>query len=88
MALQTFFNFLSLPTIHEKNKENDCCLGSAIECAYKIMEPIGGKVIVLNFGLPNMGLGKKLFTKLSFKFHYLSSCPLKRLTKKRVFKVN
>lgn len=47
----------NLPSIHEKNGEPTSALGAAVQAAYKLMSPIGGRVSVFQTCLPNAGPG-------------------------------
>lgn len=47
----------NLPAIHARNSEPTSALGAAVQAAYKLMSPVGGRVSVFQTCLPNMGPG-------------------------------
>ncbi|CAN7993942.1 unnamed protein product [Ixodes hexagonus] len=47
----------NLPTIHAQNNEPTSALGAAVQAAYKLMTPVGGRVSVFQTCLPNLGPG-------------------------------
>jgi len=48
----------NLPGYHADTNDRGNCLGSALVSCYQIMEPFGGKAMVFNYGMPNLGAGK------------------------------
>lgn len=47
----------NLPAIHAHNGEPTSALGAAVQAAYKLMSPVGGRVSVFQTCLPNVGPG-------------------------------
>lgn len=47
----------NLPSIHAQNGEPTSALGAAVQAAYKLVSPIGGRVSVFQTCLPNAGPG-------------------------------
>ena len=47
----------SLPSLFEKTHDMEAALGSAIECAYRLMTHIGGKLCLFQSSLPSVGIG-------------------------------
>ncbi|XP_075957776.1 protein transport protein Sec24A isoform X1 [Anarhichas minor] len=47
----------SLPTLFEKTMETQSALGSALQAAYKLLLPTGGRMSVFQTQLPNLGVG-------------------------------
>ncbi|XP_037524077.1 protein transport protein Sec24A isoform X2 [Rhipicephalus sanguineus] len=47
----------NLPSIHAQNGETTSALGAAVQAAYKLVSPIGGRVSVFQTCLPNAGPG-------------------------------
>lgn len=47
----------SLPTLFEKTMETQSALGSALQAAYKLLSPTGGRMSVFQTQLPNLGVG-------------------------------
>ncbi|XP_055928214.1 protein transport protein Sec24A-like isoform X2 [Argiope bruennichi] len=46
-----------LPKRFASNGDINCCLGAALQAAYKLMSPVGGRVTVVLTTLPNYGPG-------------------------------
>lgn len=46
-----------LPEMFNGSQETDSCLGSALQAAYKMVSPTGGRITVLQATLPNIGPG-------------------------------
>ncbi|GFU59402.1 protein transport protein Sec24B [Nephila pilipes] len=46
-----------LPKRFAMNGDINCCLGAALQVAYKLMSPVGGRVTVVQTTLPNYGPG-------------------------------
>ncbi|GBM35805.1 Protein transport protein Sec24B, partial [Araneus ventricosus] len=46
-----------LPKRFAMNGDINCCLGAALQAAYKLMSPVGGRVTVVLTSLPNYGPG-------------------------------
>ncbi|KAK7925166.1 hypothetical protein WMY93_007476 [Mugilogobius chulae] len=47
----------SLPTLFEKTMETQSALGSALQAAFKLLSPTGGRMSVFQTQLPNLGAG-------------------------------
>ena len=47
----------SLPTLFEKTMETQSALGSALQAAFKLLSPTGGRMSVFQTQLPNLGVG-------------------------------
>ncbi|XP_054611063.1 protein transport protein Sec24A isoform X2 [Dunckerocampus dactyliophorus] len=47
----------SLPTLFEKTMETQSVLGSALQAAFKLLLPTGGRMSVFQTQLPNLGVG-------------------------------
>ncbi|XP_034407021.1 protein transport protein Sec24A isoform X3 [Cyclopterus lumpus] len=47
----------SLPTLFEKTMETQSALGSALQAAYKLLLPTGGRMSIFQTQLPNLGVG-------------------------------
>ncbi|XP_061558896.1 protein transport protein Sec24A [Phycodurus eques] len=47
----------SLPTLFEKTMETQSALGSALQAAFKLLSPTGGRLSVFQTQLPNLGVG-------------------------------
>ncbi|XP_077402037.1 protein transport protein Sec24A isoform X2 [Vanacampus margaritifer] len=47
----------SLPTLFEKSTETQSALGSALQAAFKLLSPTGGRLSVFQTQLPNLGVG-------------------------------
>uniref|UniRef100_G3N9B4 SEC24 homolog A, COPII coat complex component n=1 Tax=Gasterosteus aculeatus aculeatus TaxID=481459 RepID=G3N9B4_GASAC len=47
----------SLPTLFQKTMETQSALGSALQAAYKLLLPTGGRMSVFQTQLPNLGVG-------------------------------
>lgn len=47
----------SLPTLFEKTMETQSALGSALQAAFKLLSPTGGRMTVFQTQLPNLGAG-------------------------------
>ncbi|KAK2828080.1 hypothetical protein Q5P01_019114 [Channa striata] len=47
----------SLPTLFEKTMETQSALGPALQAAFKLLSPTGGRMSVLQTQLPNLGVG-------------------------------
>ncbi|XP_061747368.1 protein transport protein Sec24A isoform X1 [Nerophis ophidion] len=47
----------SLPTLFEKTMETQSVLGSALQAAFKLVSPTGGRMSVFQTQLPNLGVG-------------------------------
>ncbi|XP_034539234.1 protein transport protein Sec24A isoform X2 [Notolabrus celidotus] len=47
----------SLPTLFEKTMETQSALGSALQAAFKLLSPTGGRLSVFQTQLPNLGAG-------------------------------
>lgn len=47
----------TLPSIHQSARTGETALGSAIRVAFKLMSPIGGKMLVFQSSLPSTGQG-------------------------------
>ncbi|XP_077361347.1 protein transport protein Sec24A isoform X2 [Festucalex cinctus] len=46
-----------LPTLFEKTMETQSALGSALQAAFKLLSPTGGRLSVFQTQLPNLGVG-------------------------------
>lgn len=47
----------SLPTLFQKTMETQSALGSALQAAFKLLSPTGGRMSVFQTQLPNLGVG-------------------------------
>uniref|UniRef100_A0A8C6L1P5 SEC24 homolog A, COPII coat complex component n=1 Tax=Nothobranchius furzeri TaxID=105023 RepID=A0A8C6L1P5_NOTFU len=47
----------SLPSLFEKTMETQSALGSALQAAFKLLSPTGGRMSVFQTQLPNLGVG-------------------------------
>ncbi|KAM8742198.1 protein transport protein Sec24A isoform 1-T1 [Acanthopagrus schlegelii] len=47
----------SLPSLFEKTMETQSALGSALQAAFKLLSPTGGRMTVFQTQLPNLGVG-------------------------------
>ncbi|XP_037605125.1 protein transport protein Sec24A isoform X1 [Sebastes umbrosus] len=47
----------SLPTLFEKTMETQSALGSALQAAFKLLSPTGGRMSIFQTQLPNLGVG-------------------------------
>lgn len=47
----------SLPNLFEKTMETQSALGSALQAAFKLLSPTGGRMSVFQTQLPNLGVG-------------------------------
>nr|XP_046265894.1 protein transport protein Sec24A isoform X2 [Scatophagus argus] len=47
----------SLPNLFEKTMETQSALGSALQAAFKLLSPTGGRMTVFQTQLPNLGVG-------------------------------
>lgn len=47
----------SLPTLFEKTMETQSALGPALQAAFKLLSPTGGRLSVFQTQLPNLGVG-------------------------------
>uniref|UniRef100_A0A8D3CML1 SEC24 homolog A, COPII coat complex component n=1 Tax=Scophthalmus maximus TaxID=52904 RepID=A0A8D3CML1_SCOMX len=47
----------NLPSLFEKTMETQSALGSALQAAFKLLSPTGGRMSVFQTQLPNMGVG-------------------------------
>lgn len=47
----------SLPTLFQKTMETQSALGSALQAAFKLLSPTGGRMSVFQTQLPNLGAG-------------------------------
>ncbi|ODQ65778.1 protein transport protein SEC24 [Nadsonia fulvescens var. elongata DSM 6958] len=55
-------NLLSrLPDMFAQNTNQNNALGSALTAAYKLISPVGGKIVCITASLPNVGIGKLEF---------------------------
>uniref|UniRef100_A0A7N6AM79 SEC24 homolog A, COPII coat complex component n=1 Tax=Anabas testudineus TaxID=64144 RepID=A0A7N6AM79_ANATE len=53
-----FFSFKDhLPTLFEKTMETQSALGPALQAAFKLLSPTGGRMSVFQTQLPNLGVG-------------------------------
>jgi len=48
----------TLPTLYHKTADVGNCLGSAVTVAMRAAQQVGGKMMVFNWGRPNLGIGK------------------------------
>jgi len=48
----------NLPTMFANNKSDEVALGPALQCGYKVMQHIGGKMCVVLSSLPSKGVGR------------------------------
>ncbi|KAK1882732.1 Protein transport protein Sec24A [Dissostichus eleginoides] len=47
----------SLPTLFQKTMETQSALGSALQAAFKLLSPTGGRMTIFQTQLPNLGVG-------------------------------
>lgn len=47
----------SLPNLFQKTMETQSALGSALQAAFKLLSPTGGRMSVFQTQLPNLGVG-------------------------------
>lgn len=47
----------SLPSLFEHTHDMEACMGAAIECAFRLMTHIGGKLCLFQSSLPSVGIG-------------------------------